>query len=299
MCWQNDMDKIVKALAYDNAVQISLIDGKNMLEKAQQLHKTSPLATVAMGRLLMIASLMSADLKNDTDKISVSMKGDGPLGTIIVAGDCKGNVRCSIENPAVSLPLREDGKFDVPNAVGKGEISVIKDLGLKYPYMGNCEISTGEISEDFAFYFLLSEQTPSAISSGVLLAADCAVNSAGAIIIRPLPDTSDDVLADVEKKAFEFKNISGMLTEHTPEIILKNVFSNAGLNITEILYPEYKCNCSRDRMNALLLSMNKNELYECLDAQGKLEIICHFCETHYIYTKEDIDKLLRAKTQEN
>ncbi len=285
------MDKIIKALAYDKSVQISLINGKNIVEKARQLHNTSPLATVAIGRSLLITSLMAADLKNNDDKLSVTIKGDGPIGTIIVAANYGGNVRCSVTNPSVYLPFTQNNKFDVPAAIGKGEISVIKDMGLKYPYTGNCEIATGEISEDFAFYFLISEQTPSAVSSGVMLDEKNCVKSAGAVVIKPLPFTSDEILADLEQKTFEFKNISGLLKGKSGEDILNEIFKDKGLEITQVLFPEYKCNCSRERMDALLVSMNKSDLYETLKEYKKVEIICHFCESKYEYYKEDLDKL--------
>lgn len=287
------MDKIVKFLAYNGKINIVCAQTNELVEKALKTHDLSPVATAALGRTLTMASIMGSNLKGENDVISIQIKGNGPLGTIIVTADSKLRVRGYVTNPKVDMPLREDGKLNVGEAVGKdGFIYVIKDIGLKEPYIGMSKIITGEIAQDFTNYFFTSEQKNTAVSLGVLIDKN-GVKSSGGYIVTAMPDATEDELFVLEERLKESKPISQMLDENMTLLdIAKDITGDVNIQIIEEnLVPEYKCNCSKEKISEALISIGKEELNKIIKEDKKAEIVCHFCNTKYEFSEEELKEL--------
>jgi len=284
-------DIITKALIYDNQVQAIAVKSTNIVNKAIKIHNLSPVCSAALGRTLTVTAMMACNLKNKDENLSVTVKGGGPIGSIITACDGALNLRGYVDNPSIMLPLKSSGKLDVSGVVGsKGKLIVIKDIGLKSPYIGQSEIVSGEIAEDFANYFAISEQQPCLVALGVLIGKDCNCISSGGLILNILPDCSEEVITKVEKCSSKLLNISDTLKDLSAKQFLNQLFTDDGIQFTEELYPKYNCKCSNERIDRVILSMGKEEAYKCLK-EGELKVICNFCNTEYKYDKKMLDAL--------
>ncbi len=286
-------DKITNFLAYDGRIAISCIKTTNMVEEARKIHDLSPVATAALGRLLTITSLMAIEMKNEEDKITVQVKGNGPIGTMLVVANNIPEVKGYVQNPYVDLPLNEFGKLDVGGAVGNyGYINVIKDIGLKEPYVGVSNLTSGEIADDFTNYFVNSEQRQAAVGLGVLVDKN-GVREAGGYLITPMPDATDEDISNVEKGIFEAGAISKMLDEKLSLIdIAKKVTGDKNIKVIEdCKVPVYKCDCSKEKMANALASIGKKELEDIIKEDGRAELVCHFCNKRYQFNKEELEQI--------
>lgn len=288
------MDQLVRAITRDGAVKAVAVSTRDLTERVRNIHKTLPVATAALGRALAAASMMGNALKEDAASLTLQIKGGGPLGTVLAVSDHLGNVRGYVGNPQVDLPLREDGKLNVGAAVGTdGTLTVIKDLGLKEPYIGSVGLLGGEIAEDLAAYFVESEQIPTACALGVLVNRDQSVRAAGGYIIQLLPGADEDVIARVEGGVMAAGAVTALLDrDPDPEALLRTVLSDFEVEILETSPVSYKCYCSRDRVERALISMGVAELEDLLAQQGGCELGCQFCDRVYRYTAEELRALI-------
>lgn len=287
-------DRIIRAITSDGLVQAAAICSRDLTERARQIHKTLPVATAALGRALSGASLMGNALKGRGASLTLQIKGGGPLGTVLAVSDPEGNVRGYVTNPQVDLPLRADGKLDVGRAVGsEGTITVIKDLHMKEPYVGTVDLLGGEIAEDIAGYFVESEQIPTACALGVLVDRDQSVKSAGGYLIQLMPGAGEDTIAKVEGGVMAAGSVSAMLErDPDPEHMLRTVLSDFEVKILESDPVEYRCACSRERVERALISLGKDELESMLHEQGGCELTCQFCDNVYKFSAQDLEHIL-------
>lgn len=288
------MSYILRATAKDGDVRIFAAITTDMIEKAREVHGMSPTASAAMGRLLTAASIMGVMLKSEKDTLTISMNGGGEAGNLVVVANSKGNVKGYISNPYVDPPLNSKGKLDVGGAIGiNGTLNVIKDLGLKEPYSSQVPLRTGEIGDDIAYYFTVSEQTPSAVVVGVQVEKDTTIKSAGGLIVQMMPG-SDLLLADlITYRLEEIPPLSILIAEgKSGEDILNMLFDDMDLKILERIEVDYKCDCSRERVERALISMGKQEL-ESIKEDEKIEMQCHFCNTKYTFSRTDIEGLIK------
>ena len=288
-------DRIVRAISTDGMVQAAAICSRGLTERARQIHKTLPVATAALGRTLAAASMMGNALKSDGASLTLQFKGGGPLGTVLAVSDNEGNVRGYVTNPHVDIPLRKDGKLDVGTAVGhEGTLTVIKDLHMKEPYVGTIDLLGGEIAEDVAGYFVESEQIPTACALGVLVDRDQSVKAAGGYLIQLMPGAAEDTIAKVEGGIMAAGAVSAILEKNDdPEAMLRTVMSDFDLKILETCPVEYRCYCSRERVERALISLGRTELEQMLSEQGGCQMTCQFCDAVYEFTAEDIQRLLK------
>ena len=288
------MDRIVRAISSDGLVQAAAICSRDLTERARQIHKLLPVGTAALGRTLSAASLMGNALKGAGASLTLQIKGGGPLGTVLAVSDNLGNVRGYVTNPQVDIPLREDGKLDVGGAVGReGTITVIKDLHMKEPYVGTIDLLGGEIAEDVAGYFVESEQIPTACALGVLVDRDQSVKAAGGYLIQLLPGATEDTIVKVEGGIMAAGNVSAILDkDDDPEHMLRQVMSDFDLKILETCPVEYRCYCSRQRVERALISLGKDELQQILDEQGHCSMTCQFCDAVYDFSGGELKALI-------
>ena len=288
-------DRIVRAISTDGMVQAAAICSRDLTERARQIHKTLPVATAALGRTLAAASMMGNALNSDGASLTLQFKGGGPLGTVLAVSDNEGNVRGYVTNPHVDIPLRKDGKLDVGTAVGhEGTLTVIKDLHMKEPYVGTIDLLGGEIAEDVAGYFVESEQIPTACALGVLVDRDQSVKAAGGYLIQLMPGAAEDTIAKVEGGIMAAGAVSAILEKNDdPEAMLRTVMSDFDLKILETCPVEYRCYCSRERVERALISLGRAELEQMLSEQGGCQLTCQFCDAVYEFTAEDIQRLLK------
>lgn len=293
-------DKIIKCLAYNGKISVICANTTELVEKARKIHDLSPVTTAAFGRLLTITSLMGNEMKNEKDKLTIQMKGNGPIGMMVTVANSFPVVKGYVANPVIDLPLNEDGKLDVGGAVGhSGFINVIKDIGMKDPYIGVSTITSGEIAEDFAEYFAKSEQKNTAVALGVLVDKN-GVKSAGGYMITPMPDATDEEISEIEQSIFKAGAISRMLDEKLSllEIAKKVTGYNNIEVIEENITPIYECDCSKEHMSEALATLDKNVLKEMIEEDGKAELVCHFCNKKYEFSKEELEDILE-KTKNN
>ncbi len=284
------MAKVSKALIYGGNISLTVMDTTDIVQTAIELHKLSPLSAAALGRTLTACTFMATTLKNEGDKFSVTVKGDGVGGSIVVCGNADLYIRGYIDNPRAVLPLKSNGKLDVSGCVGReGRITVLKDIGLKEPYTGSCPLVSGELAEDFSAYYAYSEQQPTAMALGVKIGVDYNCVGAGGLVIQTMPRCDEESISRAEKLVSDFYNISTLVQEMGIEGIKQKYFS--GVEFTDYS-PVYKCVCSREYIERVLLSMGKTELENALNEQGKIEVECHFCEKKHTFTREDVQKLL-------
>ena len=294
-------NEIKKFLAYNGRVSITCAMTTELVDEARKIHDLTPVSTAALGRLLTMATIMGSDLKDEEDNITLQIKGNGPIGTMVavVNGDMK--VKGTVGNPYVDIPLNEFGKLDVGMAVGNdGFLNVIKDLGLKKPYIGIVPLSSGEIAEDFARYFTESEQTKSAVALGVLVNKD-GVKSAGGYLVSAMPDATDEDITNLEKNIFEAGAISRMLDEGLSlyEIARKITGDKDVKIIQENIEAKYECDCTEEKMKKALSTIGKKQLKEILEEDGKAEMTCHFCNKKYTVSKEELENMIKNLKEEN
>lgn len=287
-------DEIVRAITADGLVKAAAITGRDLVERARNIHTLLPVATAALGRTLMAASLMGDAMKIDGSSLTLQIKGGGPLGTILAVSDEAGNVRGYVQNPHVELMEKAPGKLDVGRAVGEtGSLTVIKDLGMKEPYVGTIDLLSGEIADDIAAYFVESEQIPTACALGVLVGTDQSVTSAGGYLIQLLPGAGEDIITKIEAGIQRVGSVSHALEGGLDGAgLLRAVLSDFDLEILETHPVEYRCYCSRDRVTRALISMGREELSSLIQEQGQAELTCQFCDQIYRYSKEDLEEIL-------
>ena len=287
-------DQLVRAISKDGCVKAVAVSTRDLTERSRQIHKTLPVATAALGRTLAACSMMGNALKGEGSSLTLQIKGGGPLGTILAVSDSEGNVRGTVDNPQVDLPLRADGKLDVGGAVGcDGTLTVIRDLHVKEPYVGSVALLGGEIAEDLAAYFVESEQIPTACGLGVLVDRDQSVRSAGGYLIQLLPGAGEDVISKVEGSIMAAGQVSSILTENDdPEAMLRRVLGDFDLEILEKSPISYRCFCSRERMERALISLGPGELRAMIDEQGEATLTCRFCDSVQHFSREELEGLL-------
>ncbi|HOQ38074.1 MAG TPA: Hsp33 family molecular chaperone HslO [Acetivibrio sp.] len=286
-------DYIIKATAGDGTIRAVAATTANMVKESQNIHGLSPLATVALGRTMTAAVMMSTTLKGEKDTITVQIKGDGPIGGIVVVSDSQANVKGYVHRPLVYLPLNSNGKFDVAGAIGKGYLNVIKDMGLKEPYIGYVDLVSGEIAEDIAYYYAYSEQVPTVTSLGVLTNASDIVANAGGFILQLMPGADEETITFIENKINSIPSVTGMLSEgKTPEDILNMILSEKDLKILDKIPCRYMCNCSRERMESGIISLGKEEIMKIIKEDHGAEVQCHFCNKKYRFSEEELLSLI-------
>jgi molecular chaperone Hsp33 len=289
-------DYLIRATAFDGKLRAFAAETTGLVEEMRRRHHTTPLATAALGRAVTAGIMMGAMLKGE-EKLTIQIKGDGPIGQIVVDANAKGEVRGYVDNPHVDLPPNARGKLDVRGAVGEGTLYVIKDLGLKEPYRGSVPLVSGELGEDFTYYFAKSEQTPSAVALGVLVERDGSVRKAGGFILQLLPGLNDDEITGIERKIAELPPVTSMLDEGAvlDDVLKRMVDSVQVLDRSEI---RFRCKCSRERVEQTLISLGRDEIEQLLREDGKAEVVCHFCNETYAYNGEQLHNLLERLTSE-
>ena len=294
-------DQLVRAISKDGFVKAVAVSTRDLTERARQIHHTTPVATAALGRTLAAASMLGNALKGDGASVTLQIKGDGPLGTILAVADNAGNVRGKVDDPAVDLPLRPDGKLDVGAAVGhEGMLTVIRDLNMKDPYVGSVSLLGGEIAEDLAAYFVESEQIPTACGLGVLVDRDRSVLTAGGYLIQLLPGAGEEIVSRVEGGIMAAGSVTALLkADSDPESLLRRVMPDFELEILEKSPIEYRCYCSRERMEKALISLGPKEMRSLIDEQGSAELTCRFCDSVQKFTREDLERLLAGMTKKD
>ncbi|MCI8819673.1 MAG: Hsp33 family molecular chaperone HslO [Oscillibacter sp.] len=289
-------DQLVRAISKDGLIKVSAVSTRDLTERARQIHRTLPVATAALGRLLAGASMMGNALKEEAASLTLQIKGGGPLGTLLAVSDHLGNVRGTVENPGVDIPLREDGKLDVGTAVGnQGTLTVVRDLRMKEPYVGSVGLLWGEIAEDIALYFVESEQVPTACGLGVLVDRDQSVLAAGGYLVQLLPGAEDETAAQLEASLRAAGPVTELLRQDPdPEALLRRALPGLELEILEKSPIAYRCDCSRERMERALVSLGREELRAMIDEQGGAELTCRFCDNIQRFSKEELEALLAS-----
>lgn len=282
-------DYIVRATAADHQLRAFAVTSRDIVEKAREIHNTSPVATAAIGRLLTAASMMGSMMKGEKDVLTLQIECGGPIGGITVTADSNADVKGYVNNPNVILPPNAQGKLDVSGALGPGFLNVIKDIGLREPYNGQTHLVSGEIAEDLTYYFATSEQVLSSVGLGVLMDKDNHVRQAGGFIIQVMPDTDDEVIDKLEARLGEVHSVTDMLDNGmTPEDILGYVLEGMDVEILEIIPTQYKCNCSVERVSKAIASIGKKDLQEMIDDGKPIEVNCQFCGSHYKFDTEQL-----------
>lgn len=287
-------DYIVRATAADAKIRAFAATTRGVVETARQSHNTSPVVTAALGRLLTAGSMMGTMLKGEKDLLTLQVHGNGPMEGMTVTADAHANVKGYAKVPQVIIPANAKGKLDVAGAVGIGFMNVIKDMGLKEPYVGQTVLQTSEIAEDLTYYFANSEQVPSSVGLGVLMEKDNTVKQAGGFIIQLMPFASDELIDALEEKLSTVTSVTAMLEEgKNPEQILEYLLGDFGLEILEKIPTEFKCNCDKDRVEKAVISVGKKDIQEMIDDQKPIEVNCHFCNKNYEFTVEELEEMLR------
>lgn len=287
------MGKLYRAISADGSAFAAVLDAKDIVSEIEKIHKTSAVVTAGLGRLTIGASLMGYMLKGEDDSITLRVDADGPTGQLVAVSDSMGNVKSCVNNPVVEIPLNAQGKLDVGSAVGhNGTLSVVKDLGLKEPYVGVVPLVSGEIAEDIASYYATSEQIPTVCSLGVLVNPDLSVKSAGGFLVQLLPFADEKCIDIIEKNIAKIRPVSAMLADGvTPEEIAGMLLDGLDPDPLDESEPVYKCDCSRERTERVLVSLGKQELSSIADEGKDTSVSCHFCGKEYIFTPEEIKKL--------
>ncbi len=287
------MAKVVRTISKDASVTATAIDALDIVSRIEQIHQPSAVVTAALGRLSIAASLMGIGLKGENDSLTLRVNGNGPAGVLIAVADSFGNVKSYVANPVVEIPLNAKGKLDVAGAVGTdGTLSVVKDMGLREPYSGQVPLVSGEIAEDIASYFAVSEQVPTVCGLGVLVNPDLTVKAAGGYLIQLLPFADESVIDIIEKNISEIPSVTRMLTSGmTAEDIAMRVLEGLEPNVLDEFDAQYRCDCSRERVERALISMGRRELEEMAEEQEVSEVCCHFCDKKYNFTRDEIRAL--------
>ena len=287
-----EKDYIVRATAAGGQIRAFAATTRELVEEARSRHGTSPVATAALGRLLTAGAMMGSMMKNDTDVLTLQINGDGPLGGITVTADSRGDVKGYVQNPDVILPPK-NGKLDVGGAVGIGLLTVIKDMGLKEPYSGQTILVTSEIAEDLTYYFANSEQVPSSVGLGVLMEKDNTVKCAGGFIVQLMPFAEEKVISRLEENVGKITSVTRLLEEgYTPQRLLEDLTEGLDLEITDTMPARFYCNCSKERVERAVASIGAKDIREMIDEGKDIEVKCHFCNTAYSYSVDELKNIL-------
>lgn len=291
-------DYIIRGMAAANQVRFFAGTTKEMVETARSIHNTSPVATAALGRLLTAGALMGATCKNDSDLLTLQIQCSGPIGGLTVTADANCNTKGYVVNPNVLLPANDKGKLDVGKALDLGVLSVIKDIGLKEPYVGQTQLVSGEIAEDLTYYFATSEQIPTSVALGVLMEKNNTVKQAGGFIIQLMPFASDELIDVLEDRLKNMEPITTLLDKNMePLDIIKQLFDGYDVTVTDTLPAKWHCNCSKERYYKAVLSLGKKEIAAMLNDNEPIEVNCQFCGSHYIFTPEELQEMLLSQSQ--
>lgn len=265
----------------------------SLVNDAQNIHKTSPVVSAAFGRTLTATAMMGTMLKGEKETISIQLRGDGPLEGVVAVGNSKGEVRGYVLNNLVDLPLKPNGKLDVGGAIGNGHLTVVRDLGLREPYVGRVELQTGEVADDLTYYFASSEQVPSVVALGVLVDRDYSIRAAGGYIIQLMPDATEEDIVKIENNISDIPSVTNMMESGMgPEDIIAKVLSGFETKVTESICPEYRCICSKETIKKALISVGRQELEDILEKDGKAEMTCYYCNKSYTVSGEEIAEML-------
>ena len=287
------MDYIIRASAAGGDIRAFASVTTELTETARKAHNTSPVATAALGRLLTAGAMMGVMMKGENDLLTLKVEGDGPIGGLTVTADSKGDVKGYAFNPGVMLPPNAKGKLDVGGALGVGVLSVIRDVGLKEPYVGQTILVTGEIAEDLTYYYATSEQTPSSVALGVLMNTDNTVRQAGGFILQLMPGASDEIISKLERTLGEITSITSLLDAgNSPEMILEHILGEFGLEILDRMPTRFYCNCTKERVEKAIISIGRKEIQEMIDEGKGIEVNCHFCNKNYGFTVDELRELL-------
>lgn len=287
-------DYIVRATAAGAQIRAFACTTRELVETARRAHDTSPVVTAALGRLLSAGAMMGSMQKGEEDLVTLQIKGDGPVQGLLVTADSKGGVKGYANVPDVILPANDKGKLDVAGAVGSGTLSVIKDMGLKEPYVGQTLLQTSEIAEDLTYYFAASEQVPSSVGLGVLMERDNTVRQAGGFIVQLMPFAEDGVIDRLERNLSGITSVTAMQDAgDTPERMLERILEGLDCQVTDTRPVAFSCNCSKERIEKVLISLGKKEIRDMIDEGQEVEVNCHFCNTHYRFSVEELKGIYR------
>lgn len=286
-------DIILRGTAANNQVRFFSAYTKQVVETAREVHNTSPVATAALGRLLTAGSIMGSMCKNDTDVLTLQIQCSGPIGGLTVTANSKAQVKGYANNPQIILPPSDKGKLDVGKAVDLGVLSVIKDIGLKEPYVGQSNLVTGEIAEDLTYYFATSEQIPTSVALGVLMEKNNTVRHAGGFIIQLLPFAEEELIATLENRLKDFSSITSLMDQGmTPEDMMNKLFEGYDIQINDTIQPEYHCNCSKERVYKAIISIGKKDIEEMIAENKPIEVGCHFCNKKYEFSVDELKEMI-------
>jgi len=287
-------DYLIRGIDKTGSIRIFVATTTNMVEEARLAHDTSPTSTAALGRALTAATMMGIMMKNEQDRLTFKIAGGGPIGTIMTVANNKGEVKGYVDYPYADVPSREDGKLDVGKVVGsEGTITIMMDLGLKDPYVGQSNLVSGEIAEDLAAYYMLSEQQASAVGLGVLVDTDISVRAAGGYIIQLLPGVSDEDISKIEIALSKIEPVSTLIDRGlSPEDIMSQLLEGFEVRVLDKTEVKYLCDCSRERIEGVVISIGKKEIQAMIEEDGEGEVICHFCNTKYHFSKQELEKLI-------
>ncbi len=286
-------DHILRATAGENTVRLFIANTRDTVEQAYEYHNTSPVMSAALGRSLTAAAIMGSMLKSDKDVVTIQIKGDGPGGGLTVTSNSRSEVKGYVNNPNVDIPLKPNGKLDVQGALGYGTLTVIKDLGMKEPYVGRIPLVSGEIAEDMTYYFAKSEQTPSAVALGVLVDRDYSIKQAGGFVIQMMPGAPEEIITDLEERLMTIEPVTSMLEKGmSSEDILNILVGDREPHVLDRIPVNYVCNCSKERVEKALMAVGKKEIAKIIEEDGKATLHCHFCSKDYDFSREELEKLL-------
>ena len=287
------MGTLKKFLAHADMVRVSCVDTTDVVEEARKLHKLNPTPTAALGRLLTMGTLMGTMMKNNTDKLTLQVLGDGPIGSMLVTAKSNGNVKGYVSNPLAEAELKSNGKLNVSAVVGKGDLRIIRDIGVGEPYVGTVPLQTGEIAEDFAYYFATSEQIPTVVALGVLT-TETHVECAGGLIVQLMPDATEETISQLEKNIQNLKSITTMLSEgKTPEDMLDIVLEGLQPRILDKIDVKFECECCKDKVQEALVAIGKTALSQIIEEDKQAEVGCQFCNSKYMYNEEELLNILK------
>lgn len=287
-------DYIVRATAANSQIRAFAVTSRDLVEEARSRHNLSPVATAALGRLLTAGSMMGSMMKSEKDILTLQIKCSGPIGGLTVTADSQANVKGYVVNPDVMLPPSDKGKLDVGKALDLGVMNVIKDMGLKEPYVGQTHLVSGEIAEDLTYYYATSEQVPSSVALGVLMNKDNTVKRAGGFIIQLMPFADEEVIDKLEKKIGEITSITALLDQGmTPEMILDYVLGDFGVEILDKVPTKFDCNCTKERVEKAVVSIGKKDIQEMINDGEAIEVNCHFCNSHYNFSIEELKDIIK------
>jgi len=288
-------DTITRAISGNHQVRLFVAETREMVEMGRQIHQTTPVATAALGRTLTAAAMMGLMMKGDKDLLTLRLSGDGPIGGVLATANAKGYVKGYVKNPQVMLPLNEQGKLDVGRAIGKGQLNLIKDIGMKEPYNGQIDLVSGEVADDLTYYFASSEQTPSVVALGVLVGTTQRVQQSGGFILQLMPDAEEATIVQVEKNIQHLASVTSMLESGMDgKAIVEKVLENLAPVILDQVPTKYACDCSKKRVERALMTVGEEELISMIEAGEPIEMSCHFCQKNYVFSLEELSDLLEV-----